>query len=129
MSTFYLVYSAVNQGHCHPKIVKALKEQSSILTLTSRAFHNNILGSYEKYVTSLFGYDKILPMNTGVEGGVQAIKLCRNGLIKNKKVLKKKQGKNYIRRKYIFGKNLLLYLHLQIQVHTMIMVLIYLVLI
>ena len=64
---FLSAYSAVNQGHCHPKIVKALKEQSSILTLTSRAFHNNILGSYEKYVTSLFGYDKILPMNTGVE--------------------------------------------------------------
>ena len=70
-------YSAVNQGHCHPAIINALKEQSEILTLTSRAFHNNLLGEYEKYITDYFGYDKVLPMNTGVEGGETAIKLAR----------------------------------------------------
>ncbi len=74
---FLSAYSAVNQGHCHPKIVHALKEQSETLTLTSRAFHNDVLGQYEKYVTSLFGYDKVLPMNTGVEGGETANKLAR----------------------------------------------------
>ena len=74
---FLSAYSAVNQGHCHPKIVEALKDQAGLLTLTSRAFHNDILGQYEKYVTELFGYDKILPMNTGVEGGETALKLCR----------------------------------------------------
>ena len=70
-------YSAVNQGHCHPRIVKSLIEQASVLTLTSRAFHNNLLGEYEKYITEYFGYDKVLPMNTGVEGGETAIKLAR----------------------------------------------------
>ena len=70
-------YSAVNQGHCHPAIIKTLHEQASKLTLTSRAFHNNLLGEYEKYITSYFGYDKVLPMNTGVEGGETAIKLAR----------------------------------------------------
>lgn len=70
-------YSAVNQGHCHPKIIQALVEQAQELTLTSRAFHNNLLGEYEKYITELFGYDKVLPMNTGVEGGETAIKLAR----------------------------------------------------
>ncbi|HMJ48797.1 MAG TPA: ornithine--oxo-acid transaminase [Ferruginibacter sp.] len=70
-------YSAVNQGHCHPKILAALEAQSKTLTLTSRAFHNNILGDYAQYITSLFGYDKVLPMNTGVEGGETAIKLAR----------------------------------------------------
>ena len=70
-------YSAVNQGHCHPAIIKTLQEQSSKLTLTSRAFHNNLLGVYEKYITSYFGYDKVLPMNTGVEGGETAVKLAR----------------------------------------------------
>jgi ornithine--oxo-acid transaminase len=70
-------YSAVNQGHCHPRIIEALKEQAEILTLTSRAFHNNLLGEYEAYITSYFGYDKVLPMNTGVEGGETAIKLAR----------------------------------------------------
>ena len=74
---FLSAYSAVNQGHCHPKIVRALQEQSETLTLTSRAFHNDVLGQYEKYVTSLFGYDKVLPMNTGVEGGETANKLAR----------------------------------------------------
>jgi ornithine--oxo-acid transaminase len=70
-------YSAVNQGHCHPKIVASFIEQSRKLTLTSRAFHNNVLGEFEKIITSLFGYDKVLPMNTGVEAVETAIKLCR----------------------------------------------------
>ncbi len=70
-------YSAVNQGHCHPRIIKALQDQASVLTLTSRAFHNNLLGEYEKYITSYFGFDRVLPMNTGVEGGETAIKLAR----------------------------------------------------
>ncbi|MFA9206039.1 MAG: ornithine--oxo-acid transaminase [Burkholderiaceae bacterium] len=70
-------YSAVNQGHCHPAIIEALQKQASKLTLTSRAFHNNLLGEYEKYITEFFGYDKVLPMNTGVEGGETAIKLAR----------------------------------------------------
>lgn len=70
-------YSAVNQGHCHPKITQALKDQAEILTLTSRAFYNNVLGEYEEYITKLFGYDKVLPMNTGVEAGETAVKLAR----------------------------------------------------
>lgn len=70
-------YSAVNQGHCHPSIIAALTEQAQHLTLTSRAFHSNLLGIYEKYITEYFGYDKVLPMNTGVEGGETAIKLAR----------------------------------------------------
>lgn len=70
-------YSAVNQGHCHPKIIAALVEQAQKLTLTSRAFHSNLLGEYEQYITSYFGYDKVLPMNTGVEGVETAIKLAR----------------------------------------------------
>ncbi len=70
-------YSAVNQGHCHPKIIAALTEQAQKLTLTSRAFHSNLLGEYEKYITEYFEYDKVLPMNTGVEGGETAIKLAR----------------------------------------------------
>lgn len=70
-------YSAVNQGHCHSKIIAALTAQAQKLTLTSRAFHNNLLGEYSKYITNYFGYDKVLPMNTGVEGGETAIKLAR----------------------------------------------------
>src|SRR6476469_4063189 len=70
-------YSAVNQGHCHPRIIKALTEQAQKLTLTSRAFHSNMLGEYARYITEYFGYDKVLPMNTGVEGGETAIKLAR----------------------------------------------------
>lgn len=70
-------YSAVNQGHCHPEVISALTEQAGTLTLTSRAFYNNLLGEYEKYITAYFGYDKVLPMNTGVEGGETAIKLAR----------------------------------------------------
>ena len=83
---FLSAYSAVNQGHCHPKIIKALIDQSKKLTLTSRAFHNNILGKYEKYITKLFGYDKVLPMNTGVEGGENAVKLARKWAYEVKKV-------------------------------------------
>ena len=70
-------YSALNQGHCHPKIIAALVEQAKKLTLTSRAFYNDILGTYEQYITHYFGYDKVLPMNTGVEAVETAIKLCR----------------------------------------------------
>jgi len=70
-------YSAVNQGHCHPKIVDALVTQAKKLTLTSRAFFNDVLGEYEEYITNLLGFDKVLPMNTGVEGGETAIKLAR----------------------------------------------------
>ncbi len=70
-------YSAINQGHCHPRIIQALINQSEKLTLTSRAFHSNLLGEYAKYITQYFGYDKVLPMNTGVEGGETAIKLAR----------------------------------------------------
>jgi ornithine--oxo-acid transaminase len=70
-------YSAINQGHCHPRIVASLIEQAQRLTLTSRAFHNNLLGEYDKFITAYFGYDKVLPMNTGVEAGETAIKLAR----------------------------------------------------
>jgi ornithine--oxo-acid transaminase len=74
---FLSAYSAVNQGHCHPKIVDAMVEQAKKLTLTSRAFYNNVLGEYEEYVTKFFGYDKVLPMNTGAEADETALKLCR----------------------------------------------------
>jgi ornithine--oxo-acid transaminase len=70
-------YSAVNQGHCHPRIISALVEQAQLLTLTSRAFHSDLLGEYARYITGYFGYDKVLPMNTGVEAVETAIKLCR----------------------------------------------------
>jgi ornithine--oxo-acid transaminase len=74
---FLSAYSAVNQGHCNPKIVDAMVEQSKKLTLTSRAFYNSVLGEYEEYITKYFGYDKVLPMNTGAEGDETALKLCR----------------------------------------------------
>ena len=74
---FLSAYSAVNQGHCHPKIVDALKNQVDVLTLTSRAFYNDTLGEYEQYVTDYFGFDKVLPMNTGAEAVETALKLCR----------------------------------------------------
>ena len=74
---FLSAYSAVNQGHCHPRIIRALTEQAQRLTLTSRAFYNDVLGPYEKFITGYFGYDRVLPMNTGVEGGETAVKLCR----------------------------------------------------
>ena len=89
---FLSAYSAVNQGHCHPRINKALHDQAKVLTLTSRAFHNDILGSYEEYITKLFGYDKVLPMNTGVEGGETANKIARKwGYLK--KGIKKDQAR------------------------------------
>lgn len=74
---FLSAYSAVNQGHSHPKIIQALTEQANTLSLTSRAFYNNVLGEYEKYITDYFGFDKVLPMNTGAEGVETAIKICR----------------------------------------------------
>ena len=74
---FLSSYSAVNQGHCHPKIINALKNQADTLTLTSRAFYNDTLGEYEKYITEYFGFDKVLPMNTGAEAVETALKLCR----------------------------------------------------
>ena len=87
---FLSAYSAVNQGHCHPSIIKALKDQSIKLTLTSRAFYNNILGEYEKFITDFFGYDRVLPMNTGVEGGETAVKLARKWAYEVKGVSKNK---------------------------------------
>src|SRR5258708_23856793 len=70
-------YSALNQGHCHPRLVAALQEQAARLTLTSRAFHSDLLGEYAHYITGYFGYDKVLPMNTGVEAVQTALMLCR----------------------------------------------------
>ncbi len=80
---FLSAYSAVNQGHCHPKIVKAMVEQAQKITLTSRAFFNNVLGEYEEFATKFFGYDKLLPMNTGAEADETALKLARRwGVVK-----------------------------------------------
>lgn len=89
---FLSAYSAVNQGHCHPKIVKALVDQAQKLTLTSRAFYNDVLGEYEEYITKYFGYDKVLPMNTGAEADETALKLCRKWAY-NKKGIKDDQAK------------------------------------
>ena len=83
---FLSAYSAVNQGHCHPRIVEAMHEQATKLTLTSRAFHNDILGRYEKYATEYFGFDKLLPMNTGAEAVETAIKLARKWAYERKGV-------------------------------------------
>lgn len=91
-------YSAVNQGHCHPHIVKAMVDQAQKLTLTSRAFHNDKLGEYSRFVTEYFGFDRVLPMNTGVEGGETAIKLCRLWGYKTKGIAKGKA-------KVIFAEN------------------------
>jgi ornithine--oxo-acid transaminase len=87
---FLSAYSAVNQGHCHPKIVKALMDQAQKLTLTSRAFYNDSLGVYEKFVAEYFGYDKILPMNTGAEAVETALKLCRKWGYQKKKIAENK---------------------------------------
>lgn len=89
---FLSAYSAVNQGHCHPRIIRALTEQASKLTLTSRAFHNDILGVYEQYACKYFGFDKLLPMNTGAEAVETAIKLCRKWGYE-KKGVKENEGK------------------------------------
>lgn len=83
---FLSAYSAVNQGHCHPTIIKALTEQAQKLTLTSRAFYNNVLGDYEKFASDYFGFDKLLPMNTGAEGVETALKLCRKWAYEKKGV-------------------------------------------
>lgn len=83
---FLAAYSAVNQGHCHPKITQTLIEQAQKLTLTSRAFHNDVLGEYDKFITNYFGYDKVLPMNTGAEGVETAMKLARKWGYEKKKV-------------------------------------------
>jgi ornithine--oxo-acid transaminase len=95
---FLSAYSAVNQGHCHPKIIHALIEQAQILTLTSRAFYNDALGLFEQYITELFGYQKVLMMNTGVEGGETAIKLARKWAYEVKGVAQNKA-------KIIFAEN------------------------
>ena len=89
---FLSAYSAVNQGHCHPKIISALIEQAQILTLTSRAFYNDQLVKYEKYITGYFGYDKVLPMNSGAEADETALKLCRKWAYK-KKGIKENEAK------------------------------------
>lgn len=81
---FLSAYSAVNQGHCHPRIVRALNDQAQKLTLTSRAFYNDVLGPYEAFITEYFGYDRVLPMNSGVEAGETAVKLCRKWAYKVK---------------------------------------------
>ncbi len=86
---FLSAYSAVNQGHCHPKITQALIDQAQTLALTSRAFYNDKLGSYEKFLTDLFGYDKILPMNTGAEAVETAIKICRKWAYEKKGIPEK----------------------------------------
>lgn len=83
---FLSAYSAVNQGHCHPKIIQTLVEQAQKLTLTSRAFYNSQLGKYEEFVTKFFGYDKVLPMNTGAEAVETAIKLCRKWSYEKKRL-------------------------------------------
>jgi len=87
---FLSAYSAVNQGHCHPDIIKALTDQASVLTLTSRAFYSSVLGEYEEYVTKYFKYDKVLPMNSGAEADETALKLCRKWAYKKKGIRKDK---------------------------------------
>lgn len=87
---FLSAYSAVNQGHCHPKIIRALTEQATRLTLTSRAFYNSVLGEYEEYITKFFGYDKVLPMNSGAEADETALKLCRKWAYKKKGIKENK---------------------------------------
>jgi len=89
---FLSAYSAVNQGHCHPKIIQALTDQAKKLTLTSRAFYNSVLGEFEEYITKYFGYDKVLPMNTGAEADETALKLCRKWAYL-KKGIKENQAK------------------------------------
>ncbi|MFO7525214.1 MAG: ornithine--oxo-acid transaminase [Ignavibacteriaceae bacterium] len=103
---FLSAYSAVNQGHCHPKIVKAMTDQAQILTLTSRAFYNDALGEYEKYITELFGYDKVLPMNTGVEGGETAVKLARRRGY-DVKCIKKNEAKIIVANENFHGRTMM----------------------
>jgi len=103
---FLSAYSAVNQGHCHPKITEALIEQAKILTLTSRAFYNNVLGEYEKFITELLGYDKVLPMNTGVEGGETAVKLARKWAYEVKRI-KKYEAKIIVANENFHGRTMM----------------------
>lgn len=102
---FLSAYSAVNQGHCHPHIIAALTEQAKRLTLTSRAFYNDILGTFEKFITEFFGYDRVLPMNTGVEGGETAVKLCRKWAYQKKGVAPN-QAKVLFARNNFWGRTL-----------------------
>jgi ornithine--oxo-acid transaminase len=102
---FLAAYSAVNQGHCHPRLIKVLTEQAQKLTLTSRAFHNTKLGEYEKFITSYFGYDKVLPMNTGVEGVETAIKLARRWAY-NVKGVKENEAKIIFAKENFHGRTL-----------------------
>lgn len=102
---FLSAYSAVNQGHCHPRILAALQEQAAILTLTSRAFYNNWLGVYSKFITQLFNYDRVLPMNTGVEGGETACKLARKWAY-NVKGIPKNEAKHVFAEGNFWGRTL-----------------------
>ena len=81
---FLSAYSAVNQGHAHPRLLQVMQDQAAKIALTSRAFHNNQLGPYEQFICQLFGYDKMLPMNTGAEGVETAIKICRKWAMKKR---------------------------------------------
>lgn len=117
-------YSAVNQGHCHPDIINAMVEQASKLTLTSRAFYNNQLGEYEQFITQYFGYQKVLPMNTGVEAGETAVKLARRWAYEKKELHQTKQLLYFL--KVIFGvEPLQQFLVHQIQVVIKILVLLF----
>uniref|UniRef100_G3SYV2 Ornithine aminotransferase n=1 Tax=Loxodonta africana TaxID=9785 RepID=G3SYV2_LOXAF len=107
---FLSAYSAVNQGHCHPKIVDALKSQADKLTLTSRAFYNNVLGEYEEYITKLFNYHKVLPMNTGVEAGETACKLARKWGYAVKGIQKYKAKIVFAGISNVFASSMVLYL-------------------
>ena len=102
---FLSAYSAVNQGHCHPRIVAALKDQAEKLTLTSRAFHSDLMGDYCDYITKMFGYDKVLPMNTGVEAGETAVKMARKWAYKVKGVTRD-QAKVIFARHNFWGRTL-----------------------
>jgi ornithine--oxo-acid transaminase len=102
---FLSAYSAVNQGHCHPKIIAALIEQAQKLTLISRAFYNNVLGEYSNFITKYFGFDKVLPMNTGVEGGETAIKIARRWGYVNKGI-KENQAKIIFAENNFWGRTL-----------------------
>ncbi len=102
---FLSAYSAVNQGHCHPKIVQSMVEQSKTLALTSRAFYNNWLGLYEEYITKMFGYDKVLPMNTGAEGVETALKLCRKWGY-TKKGIRENEGKIIVCKNNFHGRTI-----------------------
>lgn len=102
---FLSAYSAVNQGHCHPRIVRALQDQAGTLSLTSRAFYSTILGQYEEFITRLFGYDKVLPMNTGVEAGETACKLARKWGYKVKGI-PKNQAKHIFAEGNFWGRTL-----------------------